>query len=545
MFSTHFAAPRNHHGASAWTILALSALALAFGSACQHDPARGDTAATVSATPAPTAAPHSAPASAAEPAATAEPAKMAGSQAAAQASTPASTDDDGEKSGAQAEGSRNPKVRPPQAATQAQWSQTELEDVSAEVRGQVEDLRGLKFKQPVAVKLTDKEGFTGYLVQHEADEGELETMHRDESVAKLLGLLPADMDYEKKMTDLLREQVGGFYDPSTKTFYLMDTCTGGLARIILAHELTHALDDQYFDLDAHQKECGHDSDCEFAFRAVAEGSATQLMTQWAVHHASELSRSDMEEAGKMGAAELADAPPFLWKPLIAAYLRGQAFLDAARKSLSKDERSERDAGVRRAFTRMPRSSEQVLHPPKYWDETKRDEPMSVAIDTSHLPQGWKVAGEDTLGELTLALLTTPLKERKGLDVGDTFGMLAIKYTNKAAEGWGGDRLVLLARGDDRVLDLVTAWDTQKDADEFAAALGADPGVIPVLGPGDASGFLPGATATAFTLEHPKSAAGEPAVVVVRIASFSKPESAASFDLPWHVTPSTGDAARPK
>jgi len=87
-----------------------------------------------------------------------------------------------------------------------------------------------------------------------------------------------------------------------------------------------------------------------------------------------------------------------------------------------------------------------------------------------LPAGWKVLGEDTVGELGLGLLTTPLAERKGIDPDNLMALATLTYTGAASKGWGGDRVVLLANGDSRLLVLATVWDTETDADEFRAAI---------------------------------------------------------------------------
>jgi hypothetical protein len=128
--------------------------------------------------------------------------------------------------------------------------------------------------------------------------------------------------------------------------------------------------------------------------------------------------------------------------------------------------------IRQAFEHPPRSAEQILHPEKYWDAKAIDEPRAVAIDSSKLAAGWKVLGEDTLGELFLALVTTPVDKRAKFDAKNPLSVLGIQYTNKAAEGWGGDRALLLEKGDARALWLVTVWDTPEDAQEFRDAAAA-------------------------------------------------------------------------
>jgi len=351
------------------------------------------------------------------------------------------------------------------------WTQAELEKVAAGIQSDVEELRGLKFKRPVKVKVTDQKGFLEYARKRQEKIETPERQARDEAIAKLLGLIPPGMDLRATLEKLLEGQVGGFYEPGADTFYLMDSFGGDLARIILAHELTHALDDQYFDLDANLKKVAQDTDSEFAYSAVVEGSGTSAMNQWTVGHMDSLDRQALLGASDVGTKGLEDAPPFLWKPLIAAYLRGEGFLvHAAGMNIAMKAPAAED--VRLAFEHPPRSSEQILHPEKYWDEAKRDEPRSVRLDLSKIPADWKPLGEDTLGELYLALVTTPVEKRKPFDAKNPLAVLSIDYTNKAAEGWGGDRAVLLAKGDARVLWLVTAWDTPKDAGEFLDAASA-------------------------------------------------------------------------
>jgi hypothetical protein len=148
--------------------------------------------------------------------------------------------------------------------------------------------------------------------------------------------------------------------------------------------------------------------------------------------------------------------------MMGAYLQGQSFLAAGHAE---------DDTVRWAFEDPPRSSEQILHPEKYWTE-ERDEPLEVAFDFTLPPEGWTVLGEDTMGELVLSVATTPFDERKGLDVRDAAAFAALRYTNDAASGWGGDRLVLMGRGEERRLQLVTVWDSEGDAREFAVAVEA-------------------------------------------------------------------------
>jgi hypothetical protein len=352
--------------------------------------------------------------------------------------------------------------------TKEAWSQAELERIADEIRGQIEQQRGMKFTRPVAAKLTDKKGFLEYAKKRQDSMESPERRQRDETVAKLLGLVPFDMDLGKTLDGFLEQQVGGFYDPGTNTFYLMEQFEGDLARIIMAHELTHALDDQCFGLDKLVHGAAEETDAEFAIQAMAEGSGTNAMMVWTMKRASEIDKSALGSS-ELETKGLDTAPTVIWKPLMAAYLRGDGFLAHAEgmNLLATPAKTEE---LKRCFVEPPRSSEQILHPKKYWDPRKRDDPKYIAFEAGEPPKDWKVIGQDTLGELYLALVTQPYAERGGLDTKDPLAIIGVKYTNKAAEGWGGDRLMLLAKGDARALYLVTVWDTPEDAVEFHAAL---------------------------------------------------------------------------
>jgi hypothetical protein len=116
----------------------------------------------------------------------------------------------------------------------------------------------------------------------------------------------------------------------------------------------------------------------------------------------------------------------------------------------------------------PRSSEQILHPDKYWDAAKRDEPVLVDEESSRklwTSAGYRVIHENTAGELLAGILTTPTDQK--LD--PMAAGLPTYWTNTAAEGWGGDRFFLLEPnpGSSRAV-WITMWDTPEDREEFAS-----------------------------------------------------------------------------
>jgi hypothetical protein len=423
-----------------------------------------------------------------------------------------------------------PPAQQAPASASGTWTQAELERVSNEIKADIESMRGTKFQHPVKVLVADKKTFLEYARKRQEATETPERRDRDESIAKMLGVVPADMDLRAVLEKLLEEQVGGFYDPPTRSFYLMESFGGDLARIILAHELTHALDDQCFDLDGTLKSLGQQTDREFAFAAVVEGSGTAAMNQWTVQHLASIDKKALMASQDLGTQGLAEAPPLLWKPLIAAYLRGEGFLirtagiNLAMKAATTDD-------IRSAFQNPPRSSEQILHPAKYWNPEQRDEPRKIELDTSTLADGWKVLGEDTLGELYLGLVTTPREKRKGFDAKNPLSVLGIEYTNQASEGWGGDRALLLGKGELRALFLVTAWDSAKDAAEFRSA------TLAAFAPAEADG----ANTAASPYERTVDPAGTDDEVVVVVTSGLSRDAVPR--IAWRTEPRAGVEAR--
>lgn len=370
-------------------------------------------------------------------------------------------------------------VRPQQAAA---LDQAGLEALAKEIQADVEGLRGTKFPKPVAVKLAGQAEFLAYAKRRQQETESAGRMRRDSSLAQLLGLVPGGTDLEALTMGILEKQVGGFYDPSSSTFYLMSGFSGGVAKVILSHELAHALDDQLHDLDGTAKRFEQETDRELAWRCVVEGSGTSTMNQWFLAHRSAVDPADLAKAQSLGGPELAAAPPFVWKPLVGSYLRGEGFL-VRQEGLNLLMARPKPADLEQALKDPPRSTEQVLHPAAYWDPARRDEP--VRIEFGAAPAGWTQAGSDVYGELMLALLATPPAKRTGLDVANPASILAVEYTNAAATGWDGDRLLWLAQDGADAAVSASIWDSAKDADEFAAAARA--GLLPQT---EAKGLAP-------------------------------------------------------
>ena len=360
-------------------------------------------------------------------------------------------------------------------------------------------MRRLPFKRDVKGNVTTRAQLKDMLVKMVDDEIPPEEMRGDELALKALGLIPQEMDLKKTMLAMLTEEIAGFYDPRTDSMHLIseagaagkepkkdrkkpglfDRLLGGgnkgfnkeENKGVLAHEMTHALADQHYDLEAMQEAVKDDSDREIALMALVEGEAMLTMLGAAAEDwdgdstarlpASRLSLM-MNMMGPMMTMSTGkafrEAPPILSESLIFPYLKGLVF--CAR--LTNEGGWE---ALDRAYKSPPLSTEQVLHPEKYIGKRPRqgtpeglDAPTALDLGPLEVCQGWKEAGRDTVGEMAMGVMFR-----------DT-----AKDPRAAAAGWDGDTFAAFEQDGGKKLALVWAstWDTEKDAREFAAAYAA-------------------------------------------------------------------------
>jgi hypothetical protein len=348
-----------------------------------------------------------------------------------------------------------------------------LAAASRAIELRVERLRGHVFEKPVPVEVVSDDGARDFFLRRLERDYPPERAARDQVALTQLGLWPDDLDLIEALLALLEEQAGGFYDPDVETFFLLSDMPGGIMPVLMAHELTHALDDQLYDIDGSLAEVKDDTDASMALASVVEGSGTLIMSAFMQKEVAE-GRMSLQaiaevQASEVGKAEaLFSSPPLLARNLLAPYILGQRFLLRGAGVMAVGEFDRAD--IDRAFTRPPRSSEQIVHPEKYWGAEAVDLPRAVALPdlSGTLGPGWSMVQQDTLGELQLAVLTG-----SGLpDPNSLAAMSPSSWTNAAASGWGGDRWLLYAHEDGRrhATLLATLWDTERDVGEFARAV---------------------------------------------------------------------------
>jgi hypothetical protein len=319
------------------------------------------------------------------------------------------------------------------------------ETSAAELQADVAEAGGVPFKADVPLDFITPAALRVYL------KDVLDTEyppHRADADARLLialDLLPPGTSLRDLRSQLLEDNVAGFYDerPGRKKLYAVseDRTMTPSNQIVLAHELRHALQDQYIDVhDGVPQGVGDFDDRRVAFMALLEGDATMVMERFLMQRLGvpeSTAPIDLGAAG-LAATTLPGVPAVLRDHLIVPYLAGRDFVRALHEKGGWP-------AVRQAWTDPPRSTEQVLHPAKY---LAREEPRRVPATPS--PAGGRLLQEGVLGEaLTRTLL------------GDG--------SDAAAAGWGGDLYQVWDVGGRTLVAWRTEWDTAADAREFHEA----------------------------------------------------------------------------
>jgi hypothetical protein len=342
-------------------------------------------------------------------------------------------------------------------------------------------IRKLPFKNEVKRDVTPREDLRTVLIKEIDEDMSPAEFRGNELGMKVLGLLPRDVNLKEVMVRVYSEEIAAFYDTKTKTMHLirepeaklkkpltlLERLMGKTAgfdkdenKTVIAHELTHALADQNFDIDGTQKAIKreHDDDRDLAYSALVEGEATLIMigaqmNDWDGSKIRDIPAASLDRVFTLmiplmpmaGGASLREAPVILSETMIFPYLRGLVFCarltnDGGWKALSD------------AYREPPLSTEQIIHPEKY--RVKPDPPTRIDLGTLEPGDGWREVARNVVGEMQLAVL---LRRHGG---------------KNAAAGWDGDRFAVFEGPDGRLgLVWLTTWDTEDDAREFAQGYG--------------------------------------------------------------------------
>ncbi len=363
----------------------------------------------------------------------------------------------------------------------ASRNDTEIVELTEELMEVTEDLRGLDFIHDLAVELVTAEEIAAIIAVLLDEELSPEDDRIYSELYIFLGLMPRGSSLREDYQSMTEEQVAGLYDPDEKCFYVVDVdmdamigsllgedlgvlgnflsgvlqgLGGGLedfmTNVVIVHELTHALDDQHYDIQGTMESLSdlNSDDAQLAYQSLIEGNASRIMNEYSA----DMMGVDTELLGElsemsMGFAEsLMDYNPFLERIMLVPYLQGEVFV---KHVIAQDG----PGGLEDVFRDPPRSMEQVLHPERY--TPNRDYPSYTAEpDLSKVLNGWEPEATDTFGELLISLMFE-------LQTGD------VATAMRTALGWDYDVITSWrSPGNDLAIAWVTIWDSEDDAEEF-------------------------------------------------------------------------------
>src|SRR6266853_408164 len=275
---------------------------------------------------------------------------------------------------------------------------TDAEFISAanELLGQMSQITGLKLLTPHKKSLRSREESRAYVIKQMNEDKNPAERYADQRSAEAFGLLSKGFDLDSFMINVLTEQIEGLYDPTTREFYIADWSPLADQRMVMAHELTHALEDQHFQIETWLKAARPNEDAELARDAVLEGSAMAAMVDFLMLGTGR-SLKDVPDfdpsmlIGDLGSTPtLEKAPPFLKDALIFPYIGGLNFSAAVMRNVGW-------LALPAVFEKPPVSTQQILHPALY---RSGKTPTAIALPQLEklLSSNWSKLDENVMGE---------------------------------------------------------------------------------------------------------------------------------------------------
>lgn len=315
------------------------------------------------------------------------------------------------------------------------------------IEKQVTEIRGLEFKEPIDYQVLSRKEIKETMAGKLAEVFSEKEFRQMADAMAAVGLLPPNYPLREKYIDLLSEQVAAFYDQHQHKLFMYEDATleNAQNRVVLAHELTHGLQDQHFGLKRMPLEIKNNDDKAEAASALVEGDATMVMSEFMMKNMTkQMFKDSMVASFTQNMKQLETAPRYLREMLVFPYLRGQEFCAALYGRGGYEE-------ISKAYAHPPSSTAQILHPEKYLANPP-EEPIAIEWPNLKIKEHQPTA-DNVVGEMGTRILFS-----EWIDA--TTG-------ERAAGGWRGDRY--LYYGDGEALVWKTIWATPQDATEFFEA----------------------------------------------------------------------------
>jgi len=341
----------------------------------------------------------------------------------------------------------------------AQNQNDELLKSVDEILIKVSEIRGLSAIDPIKKGVKTRAEIEQYILKRFEEEYPTEDLKNEERLLKRLSLIPSDLDLHDLLIEFYTEQIAGLYDPKVNEFFIADWIPLELQKPVMAHELTHALQDQHFDLERFITRVPGNDDEMMAKAALIEGEALLVMLQYTLEPFG-TSVFDIQDIRKMTESQrslmeaqfpvFASAPDYLKETSLFPYTYGASFVQFLIKTSSWKDLED-------VYTKTPLSTEQIIHPEKYKNDP--DSPVNIP-EITDLPPEFGTNPEqfysNVLVEFTLFLVLGQFLNPEESEI--------------ASAGWDGDRVQLFESEDKKtILRLETVWDSNSDATEFFEA----------------------------------------------------------------------------
>jgi hypothetical protein len=282
--------------------------------------------------------------------------------------------------------------------------------------------------------------FLKFLIAEKLPKGALE---KEGLVYRALGVVPDDYDYVKGIQRAYTSEIGGYYDPDKKLFVMVDFVSPDLQLPVAIHELTHALQDQKFNIGGFLDPKNGNSDLLLAHSALAEGDATAVMEDYFAKRSGSYQLGDAPSGPPLSGSE--PVPAGLREILLFPYKQGLAFVRKIMKAGGY-------RAVDKAFERPPRSSREILHPEEYVRGVAALAPMLPA-SLERLGSDWKLTDSNSVGEFVAQAMLRSLN--------------ASRSPESCARGLTRDLVgVFVDRQKRTFVSWLSEWDTVGDAVEF-------------------------------------------------------------------------------
>ncbi len=322
-----------------------------------------------------------------------------------------------------------PQTAPPSSNSTANSpaDNAEFLQTADAVLADMSKLLSLPVLEPLKKSIRSREQIREYLVKNMNDDKDQDKRYADQRALEAFGAIPKGYPLDQKLLALLTEQIAGLYDPKGREFFIADWTNPADQQVIMAHELTHALQDQHFHIQKWEDAVKSNDDALLARDAVLEGSATVAMIDYLLRGTGTNSREipQLDPSLLLGdvsdSPELSNAPLVIREEMLFPYFAGSSFIQTVLKA------GNGWTDFHKLFENPPASTQQIIHPDLYLKGVVA-QPVTLAPVLKTIPKGWKKLDENGMGEFFVRVILQQFLGKQRAD--------------DLSPAWSGDRYAI-------------------------------------------------------------------------------------------------------